>query len=677
MGSPDLESPTQPTLVDLSENLLWPSRMLWLVLAGLPVLATFAGARARYDQVRLPCADGEDCGLGRWPAEVLTGLTEAGFSVDALSGYLTVFALLMMSLCVVAGFLIFWPRPRTLIAFVASLFLITTACFATFIPLAWSSAWSGGDFAAELFRSLTNLAIVTFFLLFPTGTFRPKSSALVLLAWLTFDALSWLRPDAAWSLRALAPGSDQLPVMVAVAAAVGFQFVRFHRDSTPVEKQQTKWVFYALVLQAVYFAVAVLVAFVWSPNLSAAWGPFFLNAGIFHGWFLTFLLIPLALLFSVQRYRLWDIDFIVHRSLVYAFSTFLVGVGFAILLAVSSAVIRLLVGDGYRGIAVGAALLGAGAMFQPARQAMRGFVDRRFFGIHVDVHRKTRTIESTPDEPLPLAGYSDLRLVGAGGMARVYQAQRDADGRRVAIKVRRWEEDSEEFQRRFEREAQVIGSLEHPNIVRLLDYCVVGERYQAIVMDFVSETTLRQALDESRPIELDRVLELLEDVCQALDYAHERNVVHRDVKPSNVLIADGEGSERAVLTDFGIAKVHGETRLTVTNPIGTVTHMSPEQIKTPHKVDRRSDVYSLGILAYQLLTGDVPFGGGNATAILIAHLQQPVPDPRRKAPQVPEAAATAIRRALSKRPDERYASAGEFYLGLLGRGPSEAATQVH
>ncbi|MEM9409369.1 MAG: protein kinase [Acidobacteriota bacterium] len=676
MGFPDLESPTQPTRVDLSESLLWPSRLLWLVLAGLPVLATLIGARARFDHVRTPCADGEDCGLGRWPVEVLQGVTDAGFSVDALSAYLTLFALLMMVLCAVAGFLIFWPRPRTMIAFVASLFLITTACFATFVPLSWGEAWAAGDLFAELFRSLTNLSIVSFFLLFPTGTFRPRGAALVLASWIVYDLSSWILPEAFWSFRALGPGLDQLPVLVAVILAVCFQVLRFQRDSTPVERQQTKWVFYALVLQAVYFGGAVLVAFVWSPSLAADWGPFFLNAGIFHGWFLTFLLIPLSLFFSIQRYRLWEIDLLVHRSLVYAFSTFLVAFGFALLLSVGSALIRLTVGDGYRGIAVGAALLGAGAMFQPCRQAMRGFVDRRFFGIHVDVHRPTPTASAAPEQPFPLTGYSDLRLVGAGGMARVYEAQRDADGRRVAIKVRRWEEDSEEFQRRFEREAQVIGSLEHPNIVRLLDYCVVGERYQAIIMEFVSDKTLRQAMDGQKPLDHRRILELLEGVCKALDYAHERNIVHRDIKPSNVLLANGDQPERAVLTDFGIAKVQGQTRLTVTNPIGTVTHMSPEQIKTPHKVDRRSDVYSLGILAYQLLTGEVPFGGGNATAILIAHLQQPVPDPRHKAPSIPEAAATAIRRALSKRPDERYASAGEFYLGLVGRGSSEAATQV-
>lgn len=679
MGTPDLGPSITSTQVDLSERLLWPSRGLWTLLAGGAVLGTVLGAGARFDQVVQPCVGEDPCSLGQFRAEELAALTTAGLSVEALSIYLVAFSLALVAICSVAGFLIFWPRPRTLIAFVASLFLIFVACSATFIPLSWSDAWSFGAVAAAALSSLTNLCIVAFFVLFPTGTFAPRSSAAVLVGWLAYEMASLVQPSAPWSLRALPPGGDFVPVMLAIVLAGGFQVVRYRRHSTPVERQQTKWVSYALALQGLYFVLAILITFVWSPNLDADWGNYFFHAGIFHGWVLTFLMIPLTLFFSIQRYRLWDIDLLVHRSLVYAFSTFLVALGFGVMLFLGETFISLFASGKHHGLAVGAALLGSGALFQPCRRAMRGFVDRRFFGIHVDVHRPETALPTGPTGPgFPLSGYSDIELVGAGGMARVYQARRDEDGKIVAIKMRRWEEDSNEVVSRFEREASIIGELDHPNIVRLLDYCVVGERFQAIIMDFVSDTTLRQAIDGDEPLPTERVLELLHDITLALDYAHEKDVIHRDVKPSNVLLAPVAGSaSKAVLTDFGIAKVGGRTRLTVTNPIGTVTHMSPEQIQTPHQVDRRSDVYSLGILAYQMLTGDVPFGGGNATAILIAHLQQPAPDPRTRKSSVSAQAAAAVCRALSKRPADRYETAGDFYLGLLGRGPSEAVTRVH
>ncbi len=678
MTTPNLESPTQSTRVDLAESLHWPSRVLWLALVVLAVGGTLLGVPARYEQVRVPCVEGAECGLGRITAEQLTSLARAGYDVDVIVGYLIGLALLMVAMSTVSAFVIYWPRPRSWIAIVASLFLVLVACAATFIPTAWSSQLAAGALLYEVFRALANLSVVCFFLLFPTGSFAPRWSAAVAVAWLGYQLASFAFPEAAWSLYGLPPQQAELPLVLAVLVAGACQLLRHRNHSTPVERQQAKWVMYALVIQAAYFVAAVLVAFVWAPRFDQPHGSYFLQAAIYHGWVITFLCIPAALFISIRRFRLWDIDIIVHRSLVYALLTGVLAAGFGLLLLSVEWLARTVIGEGNRSVAIGIALLGAGALFQPCRQAMRRFVDRRFFGIHVDVHGRVRDTATLPVDGTTVPGYEDLRLIGSGGMARVYQARRLTDGETVAIKVRRWEQSSGEVISRFEREASIIGDLQHPNIVRMFEYCVVGERVQAIVMEYVSDTSLRQRLDATSSLSTDEAMEFLGDVSNALDYAHSHDVVHRDVKPSNVLLSDPNTTRRrAVLTDFGIAKLGGQTRLTVTNPIGTVTHMSPEQIQTPHQVDHRSDIYSLGVLAFQLLTGKVPFGGSDPTAILIAHLQQPAPDPRSHEPNLPAAVAGTIRRALSKNPEDRFETAGDFYLSLVGRGPSEAVTRVH
>jgi serine/threonine protein kinase len=148
-------------------------------------------------------------------------------------------------------------------------------------------------------------------------------------------------------------------------------------------------------------------------------------------------------------------------------------------------------------------------------------------------------------------------------------------------------------------------------------------------------------------------------VAAALDYAHAQAVVHRDIKPSNIVVRENTG--RAVLMDFGIAKIAAETQLTQAGGmIGTLDYIAPEQIQGAPEVDYRADIYSLGIMAYQMLTGELPFQQNNPGALVIAHLMQPPPDPRAKVAAIPAAMARAVMRAMSKKPAERFATAGEM-----------------
>ncbi|HUP24409.1 MAG TPA: serine/threonine-protein kinase [Thermoanaerobaculia bacterium] len=263
-----------------------------------------------------------------------------------------------------------------------------------------------------------------------------------------------------------------------------------------------------------------------------------------------------------------------------------------------------------------------------------------------------------------LASLSDWIRVGSGGMAAVYRAS-TAGGEPVAVKMLHQVDLSPAGERRFARECEIIQRLDHPNIVRQLGAARSPSDRRFLIMQFVEGETLARRLAEGR-LRLDEALPLLRQLAAALDHAHERGVVHRDVKPANVLLEIRDGAApRVVLTDFGIAKVEGGTLLTGGNVMGTVAYMAPEQVRGAHEVDHRANVYALGVVAYEMLTGSHPFPGRTMTAVLLAHLQRPPADPRLAAPELPSTVARALLRALRKEPDKRPQSAGAFVVELI------------
>jgi serine/threonine protein kinase len=224
----------------------------------------------------------------------------------------------------------------------------------------------------------------------------------------------------------------------------------------------------------------------------------------------------------------------------------------------------------------------------------------------------------------------------------------------------------DEFRKRFEREAQTLASLEHPNIVKLLG-SGVSDDVHYLAMEFIDGQELGEFMHQGAVKDYDALHDWLKTIASALDYIHDKGLVHRDLKPSNIMIRpskiDKEIKE-AVLMDFGIARVNATgTRLTGSGAVGTIDYMSPEQIMAAREVDKRADVYALGIIVYELLTGERPFKG-SAGQVLFAHIQQPAPDPRDVNPDVPRSFALAVIKALSKDADERFQSAGEFALAL-------------
>lgn len=260
-----------------------------------------------------------------------------------------------------------------------------------------------------------------------------------------------------------------------------------------------------------------------------------------------------------------------------------------------------------------------------------------------------------------VAGFRVISLVGKGAMGAVYLAEETATGRRVALKVLAAElARDERFRRRFLRESQVAASLDHPHVVATV---AAGEEdgLLYLAMDYVEGLDLREVLRREGRLDPSRALELVAQVASALDVAHAAGLVHRDVKPGNILVASGEEGEHAYVCDFGLAR-HVSSVSSLTSErgfVGTIDYVSPEQVEGG-TIDGRADVYSLGCVLYECLAGSGPFDRESELSVLFAHLNDPPPHVTEVRSELPAAFDAVFETALAKSPDERYSSCGEL-----------------
>jgi serine/threonine protein kinase len=262
-----------------------------------------------------------------------------------------------------------------------------------------------------------------------------------------------------------------------------------------------------------------------------------------------------------------------------------------------------------------------------------------------------------------VGGYRVIRLIGEGGMGAVYEAEELETGRHMALKFLLSElARDEQFRSRFERESRYAASLNHPNIVHVYEVSEAdGLLY--MVMDYVPGVDLGSKVAQEGPLEPDRAVALLEQVASALDAVHATGLYHRDVKPGNVIVTSGDGEElHCYLTDFGLSKNPSQDSRPLTALgffVGTSDYTAPEQILAK-EMDHRVDVYSLGCLLYQCLTGEPPFRRPSEEKVLYAHINDPPPKVTERRPEMPAEIDKVVARALAKDPDERHASCGEL-----------------
>lgn len=272
--------------------------------------------------------------------------------------------------------------------------------------------------------------------------------------------------------------------------------------------------------------------------------------------------------------------------------------------------------------------------------------------------------------------YRILEQIGQGGMATVYKAYQPSMDRYVAVKVLppHFMQDPN-FVERFKREARTIARLEHPHILPVHDYGKTDSGTTYIAMRYIEAGTLND-LQRQGTMSLDDAVRLFEQIADALAYAHEQGVVHRDMKPSNILV-DPRG--QAFLTDFGLARmIEGSSNLTGSMILGTPSYMAPE-LGEGKPADERSDIYALGVILYELTTGRLPFEAETPLAVMLKHMTEPLPLPRSLNPAIPEPVERIILKALAKEPESRYQNVNDMILALrraISRAPTIASPAV-
>ena len=260
--------------------------------------------------------------------------------------------------------------------------------------------------------------------------------------------------------------------------------------------------------------------------------------------------------------------------------------------------------------------------------------------------------------------------LGSGGMSTVYLARDTTLDRQVAVKVmhREMSEQADQLQR-FRQEARAVAKLSHPNVVAVIDAGEDGG-HPYIVFEYVEGETLKQRINRIGALDPQEALAYAIEIARGLTVAHARNMVHRDIKPQNVLI-DNEG--RAKLTDFGISRQLEQDGMTATGRVlGTTDYVAPEQAMG-HPVDQRSDVYSLGVVLYEMLVGQVPFQADSQVGVAMKHVNEELPDVQQRRPELSAAAAMVVERATAKDPDQRYQRIGELIDDLATALEVEAA----
>lgn len=669
--------PTTRTQTRLTGGWLWAARAAYAMIVLLVITMLVLGAPLRFKSLSTPCIP-EQCESLHLSIEGAQTLKQSlGITPLAFGILISVSESLIALIFVLSGVVIAWRKSDDWMAlFSAAALSIAGLGLMAFLQ---TLVLQMPVFTIPilLVRSLGFPLLALLFYLFPNGRFTPRwlrwpaSIAAGLAVFVGFRYGFFSRPG--------------LPLMAIVfAGGVFSQIYRYRKVSSPTERQQTKWIIVGFMIYFVGLAIVTVLLLLWPINIGPSGtvvirtlSDFVLTvplAIIFN--FLPLSLIPVTFAISSLRFGLWDVDPILNRSLVYGGLTVLLAAVFAGVFFAMRALLGVVLGGDQGLIAAVLPTALVVGLFTPARRWLRRLVDRRLYGIQVSYATPPgHTTSQAGLTRTQLGQYTGLQPIGGGGMADVYRAEHPTLNRPVAVKMLPARlAANEELRRRFVREAQTVAVLKHPNIVQMFDFGEI-EGIPYMVMEFIDGPTLSEYLRQCGQLSLDETGAILSEVSSALDYAHGQGLVHRDIKPGNVMLEGkpplsvaerGTGSEvRAVLMDFGIAKVaQAATRLTHTGVMGTFDYMSPEQIQEAADVDGRADVYALGIMTYQMLTGELPFKHNSAGALLIAHLNQPAPDPRTIRPDLPQGTAEAILKAMEKQRERRFPSAGAFAAAL-------------
>lgn len=515
-------------------------------------------------------------------------------------------------------------------------------------------------------RLVANITLTAGIYIFPDGRFVPRWTRWGIFTFVVFDvirlALVAATPAGTSAYGGIIGGLFAFTLIFSVLGAWS-QTYRYRKTTDPIQRQQIKWVVLGIALSVGWEAMRVVI----NTLLTTLAVPETLEIALIMSTlgYLFPLAGPVAVFFAMLRFRLYDVDLVINRSLVLGIVTIAMVVLFLLLFAVAQSILTGIFGQGQAGLAIGLSSAAAAFLFNPARQRVQRLIDRRLYRFNFDLNQlaaaqRALTIKTPGLLTGHVLGQYDVRsVVGKGGMGEVYRGVDLKSHVEVAIKVLHPSlADDDTYTARFTREARAMQRLHHPGIAHFRDSGIEESTYY-LVIDFVEGIALSDYLKEKGALPYEEARRLLKALANALDYAHGEGIVHRDIKPSNVMLKTGTLIQ-PILMDFGVAKLTGSTtKLTGSGAIGTIDYMAPEQIMSAQEVTASADIYALGVMAFEMLTGKKPFEGGPAQ-VMFAHLQQPPPDPYSIAQDITLQAAAAILQAMDKDPTQRFESAGEF-----------------
>ncbi|MCU0463255.1 MAG: serine/threonine protein kinase [Anaerolineae bacterium] len=597
-----IERPTQRRIV----------RVVWLLVVavsigfGIANIVTFTAGRL------VPC-EASPCGVMQLSPASVAEYERSGvpFAVAALLR--PILEIIAATTYISVGLLIFRRRSDDWIGLLTSAML----CLLGFRLTGVASTLSNTDPAmTPLSLMLTSLMFISAYgtlYLFPNGRFVPRWAFIPLAVTLVYEILRGIAIN--FPILQINPGVMQFGSVILAGIGLYCQGVRY-RQLTPVERQQLKWVLLAtgmLIGGILVSAINIVVV----PSMEGV-AYVVVSLVLLVVQYLLYLGLPLAFAFSMLRYRLWEADLAINRTLVYAASTILLAVVFFVLFfALRAGLVGLIGTDSTIPLVVSTAV--AAGLFNPVRARLARVVDRQVYGLRVELRdlRKhhahethfvpLREADTGQHSRKTIAGYLLGGVLGKGGMGEVYAAQHPDIGA-AAVKILPPELAAQpEPLARFQREADILSRLNHPNIVRTFG-AGMSDGLHYLAMELVDGSTLSDRLKRSVPPNLNEAAALIRDIAAGLDAAHAADVVHRDVKASNILLRPTDEGVEAVVTDFGIAKLASEqtSALTKSNLIGTLDTIAPEQIMASHEVDHRADIYALALSPTSFSRDDTP-----------------------------------------------------------------------